>query len=155
MLHRHIGDLPSTPLVRRHLPVDRSPSTVQSIGLDPCPSPSLHGSLSPGTMVVVSTLSILSPGIISNKCWMINIKRSISLVKQISLLETISTCSAATSYGCRSSGVFYAVDSATLQPVLRCTPAPYGTLAAPAVLPTQTSPKKHNKTFCHQSPPAG
>ena len=39
--------------------------------------------LSPGTMVVVSF-----PGIISNKCW---IKRSICLVKQISLLEIIST----------------------------------------------------------------
>jgi len=50
----------------------------------------------------------------------------------------ISTCSAATSYGCRSSGVFYAIDSATLQPVLRCTPAPYGTLAVPAALPTHS-----------------
>jgi len=36
--------------------------------------------LSPGTIVI--------PGIISNKCWM---KRSICLLKQISLLEIIST----------------------------------------------------------------
>ena len=34
------------------------------------------------------------------------------------------------------SGVFHAIDSATLQPVHRCTPAPYGMLAAPAALPT-------------------
>jgi len=36
------------------------------------------------------------------------------------------------------SGVFL-VDSATLQPVHRCTPAPYGTLAVPAALPTVES----------------
>jgi len=53
------------------------------------------------------------------QCWMI--KRSICLLKQISYIEIISTCSAATGYGCRSSGVFYAIDSATLQPVHRCT----------------------------------
>jgi len=58
------------------------------------------------------------------------------VVQKISLLEIISTCSAAASYGCRSSGVFYAIDSATLQPVHRCIPAPYGILAVPAVLPT-------------------
>ena len=33
------------------------------------------------------------------------------------------------------SRVFHAVDSATLQATHRCTPAPYGTLAVPAVLP--------------------
>jgi len=62
------------------------------------------------------------------------------VVQKISLIEIIRTCSAATSYGCRSSGVFYAIDSATLQPVHRCTPAPYGILAVPAVLPTTTTP---------------
>jgi len=60
------------------------------------------------------------------------------LLKQISYIEIISTCSAATSYGCRSSGVFYAIDSATLQPVHRCTPAPDGILAVPVVLPTHS-----------------
>jgi len=60
------------------------------------------------------------------------------VVQKISLLEIISTCSAAASYGCRSSGVFYAIDSATLQPVHRCTPAPCGMLAVPAVLPTHS-----------------
>jgi len=78
--------------------------------------------------------AIVIPGIISTWCWMI--KRSVCLLKQISYAEIISTCSAATSYGCGSSGVFYAVDSATLQPVHRCTPAPDGMLAVPAVLPT-------------------
>jgi len=46
--------------------------------------------LSPGTMVAIR---FFFPGIISNKCWMI--KRSVCLVKQISLLEVVSTCSAA------------------------------------------------------------
>jgi hypothetical protein len=36
------------------------------------------------------------------------------------------------------SRVFHAIDSATLQPVHRCTPAPYGILAVPAVLPTHS-----------------
>jgi len=66
------------------------------------------------------------------------LERSIQLLKQISLLEIVSTCSSATSYGCRSSGVFCAIDSAALQPVHRCTPAPYGMLAVPAVLPTHS-----------------
>jgi len=65
-------------------------------------------------------------------------KRPACLMKQFNLSEIVSTCSAAASYGCRSSGVFYAVDSATLQPVHRCTPAPYGTLAVQAALPTPT-----------------
>jgi len=69
-------------------------------------------------------------------CWMI--KRSVCLLKQISCVEIVSTCSAAASCGCRSSRVFYAVDSATLQPVHRCTPAPHGMLAVPAVLPTHS-----------------
>jgi len=118
------------------------------IGVDPCRSPFflrhrpmpiavLHGALSPGTMSPVRhclALSHSSPGMISVQCWMI--KRSVCLLKQISHVEIASTCSAATSHGCRSSGVFHAVDSAALQPVHRCTPAPCGTLAAPAVLPT-------------------
>ena len=78
-------------------------------------------------------VAVVIPGIISIKCWML---RDLLVVQKISLIEIISTCSAATSYGCRSSGVFYAIDSATLQPVHRCTPAPYGILAVPAVLPT-------------------
>jgi len=57
------------------------------------------------------------------------------VVQKISYVEITSTCSAAASCGCRSSGVLYAVDSATLQPVHRRTPAPYGMLAVPAVLP--------------------
>jgi len=64
--------------------------------------------------------------------------RDLLVVQKISLIEIISTCSAATSYGCRSFGVFYAIDSATLQPVHRCTPAPYGILAVPAVLLTHS-----------------
>jgi len=36
------------------------------------------------------------------------------------------------------SRVFHAVDSATLQAAHRCTHAPYGTLAVPAVLPTHS-----------------
>jgi len=36
------------------------------------------------------------------------------------------------------SRVFHAVDSATLQLVHRCTPAPDGMLAVPAVLPTHS-----------------
>jgi len=39
---------------------------------------------------------------------------------------------------CRSSRVFHVIDSATLQATHRCTPAPYGTLAVPAALPTHS-----------------
>jgi len=67
-------------------------------------------------------------------CWMI--KRSICLVKQISLLEIISTAVLLATVVVDLSGVFYAVDSATLQVTHRRTPAPYGMLAVPAVLPT-------------------
>jgi len=59
--------------------------------------------LSPGAMVVI-------PGIISIECWM---KRSIQLLKQITLIEIISTCSAA-GHVVVDSRVFHAVDSATL-----------------------------------------
>jgi len=71
-------------------------------------------------------------------CWMMTSKRPACLMKQFNLLEIASTCSAAASHGCRSSGVFCAVDSAALQPVHRCTPAPHGTLAVPAALPTHS-----------------
>jgi len=39
---------------------------------------------------------------------------------------------------CRSSRVFHAVDSATLQATHRCTPAPYGMTAVSAVLLTHS-----------------
>jgi len=87
--------------------------------------------LSPGTMVAV-----VIPGIISNKCW---IKRSVCLVKQISLLETISTVVLLANVvvvAADLSRVFHAVDSAALQVTHRCTPAPCGMPAAPAALPT-------------------
>jgi len=58
------------------------------------------------------------------------LERSIQLLKQISLIEIVSTCSAASYCCCRSSRVFHAVDSATLQVTHRCTPAPYGMLTA-------------------------
>ena len=61
------------------------------------------------------------------------------MVQKISLLEIVSTCSAATGCGCGSSGVFCATDSVALQPVHRCTPASCGTLAAPAALPMQST----------------
>jgi len=64
-------------------------------------------------------------------------KRSIQLLKQISLKEIISTCSAV-SYVVVDSRVFDAVDSATLQAAHRYTPAPYGMLAVPAALPTHS-----------------
>jgi len=64
------------------------------------------------------------------------IKRSICLLKQISLLEIISTAVLLAAVVVDLSRVFHAVDSATLQVAHRCTPAPYGTLA---VLPTHSS----------------
>ena len=67
------------------------------------------------------------------------IKRSICLVKQISLLEIISTAvllaNVVVVVVADLSGVFHVVDSATLQVAHRCTHAPYGTLA---VLPTHS-----------------
>ena len=58
------------------------------------------------------------------------------MMKQFSLLEIISTCSAASYVVVDLSSIFHAVDSATLQATHRCTPAPYGMLAVPAALPT-------------------
>ena len=72
------------------------------------------------------------------------------VVQKISLIKIVSTCSAAASCGCRSSGVFYAVDSAALQGAHRCTHAPCGTLAAPAVLPTLTKQMKKQHEHCMQ-----
>jgi len=59
-------------------------------------------------------------------------------MKQFSLLEIISTCSAAGYFVVDLSRVFHAVDSATLQATHRRTPAPYGMLAVPAVLLTHS-----------------
>jgi len=58
--------------------------------------------LSPGTMVVI-------PGTISNKFW--KIKRSVCLVKQISLLEIISAAVLLTAVVVDLSRVFHAIDS--------------------------------------------
>jgi len=69
------------------------------------------------------------------------IKRSICLVKQISLIEIISTVvllAIVVVVAVDLSRVFHVIDSATLQATHRCTPAPYGILAVPAVLPTPT-----------------
>jgi len=57
-------------------------------------------------------------------------------MKQFSSTEIISTCSAASYVVADLSRVFHAADSATLQVTHRCTPAPDGMLAVPAVLPT-------------------
>jgi len=60
-------------------------------------------------------------------------------VQKISLLEIISTVVLLANVVVvvvDLSRVFHVIDSATLQPVHRCTPAPYGILAVPAVLPT-------------------
>jgi len=57
-------------------------------------------------------------------------------LKQISLLKIISTAVLLAIAVVDLSGVFHAVDSATLQVTHRCTPAPYGMLAVPAALPT-------------------
>jgi len=63
-------------------------------------------------------------------------------MKQFSLIEIIST---AVLLGIvvvdLLSRVFHAVDSATLQATHRCTPAPYGSTAVPAVLPTLATAK--------------
>ena len=78
------------------------------------------------------------PGLSRCLCW---IKRSICLVKQISLLETTSTAVLLANVvvvAVDLSRVFHAVDSAALQVTHRCTPAPYGTPAAPAALPTHS-----------------
>jgi len=57
-------------------------------------------------------------------------------MKQFSLLEIISNVVLLATVVVDFSRVFHAVDSAALQVTHRCTPAPDGTLAAPAALPT-------------------
>jgi len=64
------------------------------------------------------------------------IKRSVCLVKQISLLEIASAVVLLAALVADLSGVFHAVDSAALQVPHRCTPAPDGMPAVPAALPT-------------------
>jgi len=75
-------------------------------------------------------------------CWMINIKETCLLMKQFNLLEIISTvvllAIVVVVVVVDLSRVFHAFDSATLQVTHRCTPAPYGMLAVPAVLPTHS-----------------
>ena len=61
------------------------------------------------------------------------------MVQKISLLEIISTVVlllAMVVVVVDLSRVFHVIDSATLQLTHRCTPAPDGMLAVPAVLPT-------------------
>ena len=61
------------------------------------------------------------------------------MVQKISLIEITSTAvllAIVVVVVVDLSRVFHAVDSATLQLVHRCTPAPDGMLAVPAVLPT-------------------
>jgi len=65
--------------------------------------------------------------------------RDLLVVQKISLIEIISTAvllAIVVVVVVESSRVFHDIDSATLQPFHRCTPAPYGILAVPAVLPT-------------------
>jgi len=65
--------------------------------------------------------------------------KEIYLLKQISLLEIVSTAVLlAIVVVVDLSRVFHAVDSATLQVTHRCTPAPYGMPAVPAALPTHS-----------------
>jgi len=71
------------------------------------------------------------------------IKRSICLLKQISYVEITSTVvllAVVVVVAADLSRVFHVIDSAALQATHRCTPAPYGTLAVPAVLPTGPNP---------------
>ena len=82
---------------------------------------------------------VVVPGTISNEC---RTKRPAHLMKQFSLLEIISTAVLLAIVVVDLSGVFHAVDSATLQVAHRCTPAPYGMLAVPAALPTKRSHKE-------------
>ena len=63
------------------------------------------------------------------------------MVQKISLIEIISTVvllAVVVVVAVDLSRVFHVIDSATLQATHRCTPAPYGILAVPAVLPTPT-----------------
>jgi len=69
--------------------------------------------------------------------------RDLLVVQKISLLEIISTVVlllAMVVVVVDLSRVFHVIDSATLQLTHRCTPAPDGMLAVPAVLPTFITP---------------
>jgi len=64
------------------------------------------------------------------------------VVQKISLIEIISTVvllAVVVVVAVDLSRVFHVIDSATLQATHRRTPAPYGMLAVPAVLPTISS----------------
>jgi len=63
------------------------------------------------------------------------------VVQKISYIEIISTAvllAIVVVVAVDLSGVFHVIDSATLQATHRRTPAPYGTLAVPAALPTHS-----------------
>jgi len=67
------------------------------------------------------------------------------VVQKISLTEIISTAvllATVVVVVVDLSRVFHAVDSAALQLAHRCTPAPDGTLAVPAALPTVSVPAR-------------
>jgi len=59
-------------------------------------------------------------------------------MKQFSLLKIISTATVLLAMVVESSRAFHVVGQAALQATHRCTPAPYGTPAVPAVLPTHS-----------------
>jgi len=67
-------------------------------------------------------------------------------MKQFSLLEIISAAVLLANVVAvvDLSRVFHAVDSAALQVAHRCTPAPCGMLAVPAVLPTHSFGDMHH-----------
>jgi len=113
--------LPSLPL-RRRTPIHPSTPSVRR---------HLHDGLS-----VTRHHGRSFPGTISIKCWTM---RDLLVVQKISLIEITSTAvllAIVVVVVVDLSRVFHAVDSATLQLVHRCTPAPDGMLAVPAVLPT-------------------
>jgi len=66
------------------------------------------------------------------------LKRPACLMKQFSFLEIASTATVLLAMVVESSRVFHVVDWAALQATHMCTPAPYGMLAVPAVLPTHS-----------------
>jgi len=65
--------------------------------------PTFMDYLSPGTMFF-SSVAIVIPGIISNKCW-----RDLLVMKQFSLLEIISTATVLLAVVVESSRVFHVV----------------------------------------------
>jgi len=66
------------------------------------------------------------------------IKETCLLDETVQFNRNYKHCCAASYVVVDLSRVFHAVDSATLQAAHRCTHAPYGTLAAPAALPTHS-----------------